>query len=156
MSHFVTLIRYELRREQPLLDMRFFRSAPFSGASAIAVCAFAAQGGFLFLNTLYLQDVRGFSPLHAGLYMLPMAGMVLVCAPISGRILARSPVLAPLGLIASRHHERTDGSGYPAGVRAAEIDAAACVLAAADVLHALGEARPHRPALDPEIGRAHV
>ena len=62
----------------------------------------------------------------------------------SGRILARSPVLAPLGQIASRHHERTDGSGYPAGVRASELDAAACLLAAADVLHALGEPRPHR------------
>jgi len=66
----------------------------------------------------------------------------------TGRVLARSPVLAPLGLIASRHHERTDGSGYPAGVRSAELDAAACLLAAADVLHALGEARPHRAALD--------
>jgi DNA-binding NarL/FixJ family response regulator len=40
-----------------------------------------------------------------------------------------------------------DGSGYPAGIRAAELDPAACLLAAADVLHALGEARPHRPAL---------
>jgi HD-GYP domain-containing protein (c-di-GMP phosphodiesterase class II) len=66
----------------------------------------------------------------------------------SGRILVRSPVLAPLGPIASRHHERTDGSGYPAGVRATELDAAACLLAAADVLHALGEPRPHRGALD--------
>ena len=67
----------------------------------------------------------------------------------TGRILARSPVLAPLGHIASRHHERPDGSGYPAGVRASELDGAACLLAAADVLHALGELRPHRPALDP-------
>jgi HD-GYP domain-containing protein (c-di-GMP phosphodiesterase class II) len=66
----------------------------------------------------------------------------------SGRILARSPVLAPLGPAASRHHERIDGSGYPAGVGVAELDPAACVLAAADVLHALGEPRPHRPALD--------
>jgi HD-GYP domain-containing protein (c-di-GMP phosphodiesterase class II) len=65
----------------------------------------------------------------------------------SGRILDRSPVLAPLGPVASRHHERIDGSGYPAGVRAAELDPAACLLAAADVLHALGEARPHRQAL---------
>ena len=48
--------------------MRFFTSVPFAGASAIAVCLFAAIGGFLFLNTLYLQDVRGLSPLHAGLY----------------------------------------------------------------------------------------
>jgi HD-GYP domain-containing protein (c-di-GMP phosphodiesterase class II)/DNA-binding CsgD family transcriptional regulator len=68
----------------------------------------------------------------------------------SGRILARSPVLAPLGQIASRHHERTDGTGYPAGTRGSELDAAACLLAAADVFHALGEPRPHRPA----VGRA--
>jgi HD-GYP domain-containing protein (c-di-GMP phosphodiesterase class II)/DNA-binding CsgD family transcriptional regulator len=67
----------------------------------------------------------------------------------TGRVLARSPVLAPLGQIASRHHERMDGTGYPAGVRASELDAAACLLAAADVLHALGEPRPHRAALDP-------
>jgi len=65
----------------------------------------------------------------------------------TGRILARSPALAPLGLLASRHHERTDGSGYPAGVRAAELEGPACLLAAADVLHALGEPRPHRPAV---------
>ena len=64
----------------------------------------------------------------------------------SGRILARCPVLAPLGQIASRHHERTDGGGYPAGMRGSELDAAACLLAAGDVFHALGEPRPHRPA----------
>jgi DNA-binding CsgD family transcriptional regulator len=67
----------------------------------------------------------------------------------SGRILARSPVLAPLGVIASRHHERLDGSGYPAGVRAGEVTAESRLLAAADVWHALGEARPHRAALQP-------
>jgi HD-GYP domain-containing protein (c-di-GMP phosphodiesterase class II) len=65
----------------------------------------------------------------------------------SGRILARCPDLEPLAAIVSRHHERADGSGYPAGVRAGELDATACLLAAADVWHALGEARPHRPAL---------
>jgi len=68
----------------------------------------------------------------------------------TARILARSPALEPLGRLASRHHERTDGSGYPAGVRASELDGPACLLAAADVLHALGEPRPHRPALDPQ------
>jgi HD-GYP domain-containing protein (c-di-GMP phosphodiesterase class II)/DNA-binding CsgD family transcriptional regulator len=68
----------------------------------------------------------------------------------SGRILARSPVLAPLGAVVHRHHERTDGSGYPAGVRGSELDIAACLLAAADVLHALCEPRPHRDALAPD------
>jgi MFS family permease len=80
------LIAYERRRLQPLVEVRLFRSAPFSGATAIAVFAFASLGGFLFLNTLYLQDVRGLSALHAGFYTLPMAGMTLIFAPISGRL----------------------------------------------------------------------
>ncbi len=88
------LLYYEPRRSQPLIDLRFFRSAPFFGATVIAVCAFAALGGFLFLNTLYLQDVRGYSALHAGLYTLPMAAMTVVFAPLSGRIVgARGPRL---------------------------------------------------------------
>jgi EmrB/QacA subfamily drug resistance transporter len=77
---------YEPRRTEPLLDLRFFRSAPFSGAVVIAISAFSALGGFLFLNTLYLQDVRQLSALHAGLYTLPMAAMTVLLAPISGRI----------------------------------------------------------------------
>jgi EmrB/QacA subfamily drug resistance transporter len=89
---------YERRREEPLLDTRFFRSAPFSGATLIAVSAFAALGGFLLLSTLYLQDVRGLSALHAGLYMLPMAAATAVCSPFSGRIVgSRGPRLPLLG-----------------------------------------------------------
>src|SRR4029078_13525613 len=91
------LIPYELRRREPLLEVRWFRSAPFSGASAIAVCAFAALGAFLFLNTLYLQDVRGLSPLRAGLCMLPMAAMVLVFAPLSVRLVGSRRPPPPLG-----------------------------------------------------------
>jgi EmrB/QacA subfamily drug resistance transporter len=88
------LLVYEPRRAEPLIDLRFFRSAPFSGATVVAVCAFAALGGFLFLNTLYLQDVRGLTALHAGLYMLPMAALTLVCAPLSGRLVgSRGPRL---------------------------------------------------------------
>ena len=94
----IALIRYELRRAEPLIDLRFFRSAPFSGATVIAVCAFAALGGFLFLNTLYLQDVRGYSALHAGLCLLPMAAMIVVCAPLSGRILASRGPRLPLAV----------------------------------------------------------
>jgi EmrB/QacA subfamily drug resistance transporter len=83
------LIAYERRRFEPLLEIGFFRSVPFSGANALAVLTFASLGGFLFLNTLYLQDARGLSPLGAGLYMLPMAAILLVSAPVSGRLVAR-------------------------------------------------------------------
>jgi MFS family permease len=54
------------------------------------------MGGFLFLNTLYLQDVRGLSPLRAGLYTLPMAGMMLVVAPLTGRFIGNRGTRAPL------------------------------------------------------------
>ncbi|MGW1884882.1 MFS transporter [Streptomyces sp. NPDC001970] len=88
------LLIYEPRRHEPLIDLRFFRSAPFSGATVIAISAFAALSGFLFLNTLYLQDVRGLSALQAGLYMLPMAALTFVCAPLSGRLVgSRGPRL---------------------------------------------------------------
>jgi EmrB/QacA subfamily drug resistance transporter len=86
---FAALVCYELRRREPLLEMRFFASVPFAGASAIAVCLSVALGGFLFMNTLYLQDVRGLSPLHAGLYLLPTAAMVTLVAPVSGRLVGR-------------------------------------------------------------------
>ncbi len=100
------LVRHELRRRQPLIEVRFFASAPFAGASAIAVGAFAALGGFLFLNTLYLQNVRGLSPFDAGLFTLPMAAVTLVIAPLSGRLVGNrgsrpSLVAGSLGLILS-------------------------------------------------------
>ncbi|MEU1467934.1 MFS transporter [Streptomyces sp. NPDC005761] len=90
------LLLYEARRTDPLIDLRFFRSVPFSGATVIAVSAFAALGGFLFLNTLYLQDVRGLSALDAGLYMLPMAAVVCVLSPFSGRLVASRGPRIPL------------------------------------------------------------
>jgi EmrB/QacA subfamily drug resistance transporter len=93
---FVGLVRYELRRREPVLEVRFFASAPFAGASAIAISAFACLGGFLFLNTLYLQDVRGLSPLQAGLYTLPMAAMTVVFAPLAGRLVGRTGPRLPL------------------------------------------------------------
>jgi len=94
----LALVRVELRREQPLLEMRFFRSLPFSGASAIAVVAFGALSGFMFLNTLYLQEGRGYSPLHAGLLTLPMAAMICVFAPVSGRLVASRGARLPMVL----------------------------------------------------------
>jgi EmrB/QacA subfamily drug resistance transporter len=91
---FALLVPYELHHPQPLIEMRFFRSAPFSGASVIAVLAFAALTGFQLLNTLYLQEARGFSALAAGLATLPIALMIILLAPIAGRIVGiRGPRL---------------------------------------------------------------
>jgi EmrB/QacA subfamily drug resistance transporter len=92
----VLLVAYERRRPEPLIDPRFFRSVPFSAATVIAVCAFAALSGFLFLSTLYLQRVRGLTPLHAGLATLPYAVTTMICAPLSGRIVGTRGTRLPL------------------------------------------------------------
>ncbi|RCG15222.1 MFS transporter [Streptomyces diacarni] len=118
----VALPLYEARRSEPLIDPRFFRSVPFAGATATAVCAFAALGGFLFLTSLYLQEVRGMSALHAGLCMLPMAVMTLLFAPLSGRMVGnrgpRLPLLAAgAGLVACGVLlARTASADLPLGV----------------------------------------
>lgn len=92
----VLLVGWELRREEPLLDPRFFRSIPFSGAVLAAIVGFCAMAGFLFLNTLYLQEVRGLSALQAGLMTLPMALSVAVFAPVSGRVVGDRGARLPM------------------------------------------------------------
>ncbi|UGS38934.1 DHA2 family efflux MFS transporter permease subunit [Capillimicrobium parvum] len=94
----VALLVHEPRRDQPLIDLRFFRSIPFTSSIVISLAAFAAFGGFLFLNTLYLQEVRGLSPLQAGLAILPMAVMTVVLSPLSGRMVGRRGPRLPLAI----------------------------------------------------------
>ena len=82
----IALLVYEPRRHEPLIDVRFFRSAPFSSATLIAICSFSAFSGFLFLNTLYLQEIRGLSAFDTGLCTLPLALATVLCSPFSGRL----------------------------------------------------------------------
>jgi EmrB/QacA subfamily drug resistance transporter len=92
----VGLLLYEPRRAEPLIELRFFRSIPFSSSIALSVAAFGAFGGFLFLNTLYLQDVRGLSPVQAGIAIVPIALMTMIVSPISGRIVGHHGPRVPL------------------------------------------------------------
>jgi EmrB/QacA subfamily drug resistance transporter len=94
----LALLLYEPRRKDPLVDLRFFRSIPFASSIAISVAAFAAFGGLLFLNTLYLQEARGFSPVQAGLATVPMAVMTVIASPLSGRIVGRIGPRLPLAI----------------------------------------------------------
>jgi EmrB/QacA subfamily drug resistance transporter len=93
---FIGFIARERRAAEPLIDLRFFRSVPFTGATLTAIAAFIALGGFLLVTNLYLQDDRGLSPLHGGLYTLPMAILAFVAAPVSGRIVGRHGARVPL------------------------------------------------------------
>jgi EmrB/QacA subfamily drug resistance transporter len=88
------ILRYEGRRADPLLELRLFRSVPFSAAIVMALCALCGFGAFLFVTTQYLQDVRGMTALTAGLCLLPVGALVLVLSPATGRLVgARGPRL---------------------------------------------------------------
>jgi EmrB/QacA subfamily drug resistance transporter len=82
----LSLVAWESRHPEPLLDPRFFRSLPFAAATLVAVLAFSAFGGFLFLNSLYLQEARRLPPFQAGVATLPIALALMVCSPLSGRL----------------------------------------------------------------------
>ena|SRR5450756_7467 len=84
------LVIWELRRKEPLIDLRSFRSRSFSAAVLIAVCAFADLGGFLFLTSIYLQDVRGSSVTQAGLHMLPTAVAMALCPSLASWMTAKT------------------------------------------------------------------
>ena len=97
---------HEARTKQPLVDLRFFKSVPFTVAIVTGMVSFASFSAFLFLNALYLQHQRGLSPFRTGLYTLPLAVVLTVCAPLSGRLVgARGPrlslMLAGVGLLTS-------------------------------------------------------
>jgi EmrB/QacA subfamily drug resistance transporter len=99
-------VLYEPHRKDPLLDLRFFRSVPFSSATVLAVSSYFCFGGFLFLNSLYLQQVRGFSAFQTGLFTLPLAVAMLICSPLSGRLLGNygarpSLLIAGVGFLIS-------------------------------------------------------
>ena len=87
---------YEPRRTDALVDLRFFRSVPFSSATFLALCSFASFAGFLFLNALYLQKERGFTAFHTGLCTLPLALMMLICSPLSGWLVGNYGTRPPL------------------------------------------------------------
>ena len=88
----------ELHRNDPLINPRFFRSIPFSGAVIAAVLAFGSWAAFLFSNTLYLQDVRGFAPIATGLLFMPAGIAILISSPISGRLVGARGTRLPMSL----------------------------------------------------------
>jgi len=101
----LSLVRFEARRREPLIDLRLFTRAPFAAAVVGAVAVFVALNATLLLNTLYLQHGRGLSAVATGAVTLPMAVAATVCAPLSGllvsRVGPRLPLLLAGGFIAA-------------------------------------------------------
>jgi EmrB/QacA subfamily drug resistance transporter len=84
-----TFIAWELHTPHPMLDMRFFKNARFSAANGAITMTFFALFGSMFLMTQYWQFVHGYSPLGAGLRMIPYACTMMLVAPLSARVVER-------------------------------------------------------------------
>ncbi len=89
-------VGYELRRTDPLLELRLLRSVPFGSAILMAFAALCAFGAFLFVTTLYLQEVRGMSALEAGLCVLPVGLLIVLLSPRTGRYVGAHGPRLPL------------------------------------------------------------
>lgn len=100
-ASFVLLLFHERRRAEPLVPLPLFGERSFRGAFVIAILGFLAFGGLLFVNTLYLQEVRGLSASAAGLLTLPLAAATVIAAPLSGRLMATGGARLPFVIAGS-------------------------------------------------------
>ena len=92
---------YETRLSHPSLDVKLFRDPRLSSAVGALGLVFFGMMGALFFLSFYLQSVRGYSPLDAGLLTLPFAAGQMLMAPRSSRLVRRygTKAVAATGLI---------------------------------------------------------
>ncbi len=79
-------VAWELRAKEPMLPMRFFRNRAFSAANAASLLMYFGMFGSIFLLTQFFQTAQGYSPLEAGLRVLPWTAMPMIVAPIAGAL----------------------------------------------------------------------
>ena len=98
-------VLWELRTKEPMLPLRFFRNRTFTAANVASLFMFFGMFGSIFLLAQFFQTVQGYSPLQAGLRILPWTAMPIFVAPIAGalsdRIGGRPLMVTGLGLQAA-------------------------------------------------------
>src|SRR5262249_11505403 len=82
----VVFVAWDLHAREPMLDLHYFRNPSFAAATAAITLVFFAILGAYFILTQYLQLVRGYSPLSAGVRMVPWAATYMVSATQSAKL----------------------------------------------------------------------
>ena len=82
-------VAWELRAAHPMLDVRLFADRRFAGASSALALAFFGLFGSIYFLTQHMQGVLGYDALEAGVRMLPIAGGLILAAPVSAKLAAR-------------------------------------------------------------------
>jgi EmrB/QacA subfamily drug resistance transporter len=79
-------VAWELRAPEPMLPLRFFRNRTFTAANVASLLMFFGMFGSIFLLAQFFQTVQGYSPLDAGLRILPWTAMPIFVAPLAGAL----------------------------------------------------------------------
>src|SRR6266480_4870768 len=92
-----TFVAIELRSTAPLVPFRIFRLRTLTGANVVGILLGASLFSMFFFISLYMQQVLGYSAIHAGLSYLPLALTIIVAAGVGGQLVTRfgfKPILA--------------------------------------------------------------
>ena len=76
----------EMHQRLPMLDLSLFRSGTFAGANLVAILVTLAMFGIFVFFPIYMQTFRGWSPIQAGAALLPWTVMIVIFAPIAGKL----------------------------------------------------------------------
>ncbi|HEV7641190.1 MAG TPA: DHA2 family efflux MFS transporter permease subunit [Gaiellaceae bacterium] len=90
-------VAWELRAENPMLPMRFFRNRTFALANAASMLMSFGMFGSVFLLAQFFQTVQGYSPFGSGLRILPWTAMPMIVAPIAGALSDKIPAHRIIG-----------------------------------------------------------
>jgi EmrB/QacA subfamily drug resistance transporter len=82
----IAFVLLERHQRAPMLDLGLFRNATFTGANVVLLLLALAMFGVFFFISLYMQNILGYSPVKAGAAFLPMTGLIVVVAPLAGRL----------------------------------------------------------------------
>ena len=85
-ASFAAFIVLELRQRVPMLDLSLFRDRTFAGANVIAMMVSLAMFGVFFFVSLFVQQILHYSPVQAGAIFLPMTILIVIVAPVAGRL----------------------------------------------------------------------
>jgi len=101
---FAAFVVVQRRSEHPLVDFAFFRHRNFLGSMVVVFVMDFSFGALLFFLPLYFQELLGYSPLKAGVLLLPLTGLMVVASPLGGRVAAttgpRLPIVVGLASMA--------------------------------------------------------
>jgi EmrB/QacA subfamily drug resistance transporter len=82
----VAFVLLEMHQRSPMLDLSLFRSGTFAGANIVVLLVFLAMFGVFFFVSLYVQGILGYSAVQAGAIFLPMTVLIMLVAPIAGKL----------------------------------------------------------------------